>query len=173
METRPDATTSATGTEAASGARCCELFVDPNYTVGELDWSRLLGSGGIGRRLLGEMERLSSTAFDFGGGRRVPVGGGERFEFEIEGRSHSIEFNYDAPMTHSLRWALRRFFGAVNAALHRSGLEWRYLLTRELGHGGRFEYHVRLLPRSVAVEQSGEEFEVVAGVDMRDIELSV
>lgn len=149
--------------------RRSRFVIDPHYTVDEIEWNRIVGSDGIGRRLLSDMADLSSGLFRFDPIRRVSVGDGERFEFRIEGMEQTVQFEYDVSPTSTLLQGLRHLFAEVNTGLRRAGIEWRFVLTRDRRRTRSFDYGLVLVPRAVALEHK-EDIDVVAGLDLKDFE---
>lgn len=146
------------------------FFIDHHYTADELEWNRIVGPSGIGTRLLREMASLSVGIFNLDDVERIPMSDGERFEFKVADSPHTIHFDYEVSPTSTLLKGLRHLFVEVNSALRRAGVDWRYVLTRENGASRSFDYKLVLAPRSEAVEKLGE-YDVVAGIDLKEYEL--
>lgn len=163
--------TARTSAQPATDFERRRFIIDHHYTVDELEWNRIVGTSGVGRRLLDAMAELSSGRFDFDEIRRVPMSDAERFEFQVDGQSHSIQFDYDVSPTSTLLKGLRQLFAEVNTALRRAGVHWLFVLTRSSGGSSRsFDYRLVLAPRSTALEHISE-MDVVAGLDMREFEM--
>lgn len=147
------------------------FVIDHHYTVDELEWNRIVGAEGVGRRLLDAMAELSSGLFNFENVRRIPMSGAERFEFDVDGMAQSVQFEYDVSATSTLLKGLRQLFGEVNTALRRAGIEWRYVLTRTSNGPSRScEYRLVLAPRTTALDHKAD-LDVVAGLDLKEFEL--
>lgn len=147
------------------------FIIDHHYTVDELEWNRIVGASGIAIELLQEMGALSAGVFNFEGLERIPTTDGERFEFTVEESRQTVHFDYTVSPTSTLHQGLRHLFVEVNSALLRTGVDWRYVFARESGRISRsFNYSLMLVPRCEAVEGL-REYDVVAGVDLKDYEL--
>jgi len=147
------------------------FLIDHHYTVDELEWNRIVGASGIGIDLLREMGALSAGMFNFQDLERIPTSDGERFEFTVGQTRQSVHFDYRVSPTSTLLQGLRHLFVEVNSALRRAGLEWRYIFARETGHSRTFDYALMLVPRCEAVDGL-RDYDVVAGVDLKDYELN-
>lgn len=151
--------------------RRSQFVIDHHYTVDELEWDRIVGSDGLGGRLLEAMAELSSDVFAFCDVRRVSMSRAERFEFRVEGVEQSVRFDYDVSPTSTLLHGLRHLFAEVNGGLRRAGVDWRFVLTRDRDRIRSFDYRLVLVPRAVALERK-EDIDVVAGLDLKDFELN-
>lgn len=148
----------------------CRLRFDDHYTVGELEWNRIVGPSGLAVRLVEAMAGLSTGVFNFESGERIPDSRAERLEVIVEGTSHTIRFEYDGSYTSTALEGVRHLFGEVNGALRREGLDYRYVLERAPSAGASAGYRLLLARRSALTEESRGR-EIVAGLEIRDYEL--
>ena len=146
------------------------FIIDHHYTVDELEWNRIVGSSGIGIELLREMDALSTGVFEFEEPERVPMTNGERFEFAVEDTSQTVHFDYKVSPTSTLLQGLRHLFVEVNSAIRRVGVDWRFIFARQSASSRAFNYSLMLVPRSEALDGL-QDYDVVAGVDLKDYEL--
>lgn len=142
---------------------------DVGFTLSELEWRRVAGPTGLGRRLLEEASRLGQAHLPFGPLAHRHSGQADLFEFELGDEHVRIRLDHDVPHTSSLLFAVRRLFDGVNRSLRRSYAAWRYVVVREEAAAGR--YRLVLLPVEV-LESFNRRACVVAGLSPEDFEAS-
>lgn len=143
--------------------------LDVDYTVNELEWSKLVGANGLGMQLLQRMAHIGASVFQIDQIRHVENGDCEKLVFCVEDTPVTVRFNYDVPVTTTLLKGLRTLFQGVNGALRRHGVTWRFLLIRERSRKRGCEYRVMLVPTDWLMEVAND-LRIVAGVSPEDYE---
>jgi hypothetical protein len=141
--------------------------IDVGYTLGELEWQKMVGPSGLGRDLLEKMSNLGETQFRIGPVEHRRTSDADVFEFQFEDEHVRIRLDYDVPYTKNLLSGIRTLLNGVNRSLRRAQNPWRYVVIREESGSGK--YRVALLPTDQLGEVS-RHLRVVAGVSPEDFE---
>ncbi|MGM0556955.1 MAG: hypothetical protein ACQEVA_11300 [Myxococcota bacterium] len=141
--------------------------IDVGYTLGELEWQKMVGPSGLGRHLLEKMSNLGESRFRIGPVEHRSTSDADLLEFAFEDEQVRIRLDYDVPYTKNLLSGIRTLLNTVNRSLRRAHTPWRYVVIREESSSGK--YRVALLP----TDQLGvvsKHMRVVAGVSPEDFE---
>ncbi len=143
------------------------LEIDLGYTLGELEWQKMIGPTGLGRVLLEKMSNLGESRFRIGPVAHRRTQDADLFELDFEDEHVRIRLDYDVPHTTNLLTGIRTLLNGVNRSLRRARSPWRYVVIRERDGSGK--YRVALLPID-RLEAVDEHVRVVAGMSPEDYE---
>lgn len=141
--------------------------LDLGYTLGELEWQKIVGPTGMGRQILEKMMHLGADQFRTGTVEHRRTQDADVFEVDFEDEHVRIRLDYDVPYTASLLTGIRMLLDGVNRSLRRARSPLRYVVVRD--EAGMGKYRVVLLPLS-QVRDVGEQFRVIAGLNPDDFE---
>ena len=139
------------------------------YTLGELEWQKLVGPSGLGRELLQGMSDLGGDVIQFSSVRHRRSTEADVFEFSVAGEHVRVHLDYDVPYTASLLRGVRALLDDVNRALRRASSPWRYVCVRRQASPG--SYRIALL-HSRFLDGLDRDFQVIAGLTPEDYESS-
>lgn len=143
---------------------------DVDFTLDEMEWTRILGSNGLGNQLLQQMCQLGADLFDVDNLDHLTNGTGEVFSFEIEGSHYELRLDYQQPFTASLQSGVRQVLDAVNRALRRQTVSYRFICVRDTCTGAGCTYRLMLLP-TAWLREVEDSLNIVAGVRLEDYEV--
>lgn len=143
---------------------------DVNVTLDEIEWTRILGPDGLGRKLLHQMAEIGAGFFRFDQLEHVRNGRAETFGFAVDEVHSQVRLAYEQPLTASLLTAAHRLLDRVNCALRRGQIAYRYILARDAATGAGCTYRLMLVP-TTWLREACEVLNVVAGTSLEDYEL--
>lgn len=141
--------------------------IDVGYTLGELEWHKMVGPSGLGRKMLEQMSHLGEKRFRIGPVEHRRTQDADFFEFDCEDEHVRIRLDYDVPHTMNLLNGIRTLLDGVNRSLRRARTPWRYVVLR--GGAGSGKYRVALLNVS-QLDAASDNLRIVAGVSPEDFE---
>jgi hypothetical protein len=144
--------------------------IDVGYTLGELEWQKMIGPKGLGRCMLDKMSQLGAERFQIGPVEHRRTRDADLFEFDCEDEHVRIRLDYDVPHTTNLLSGIRTVLNSVNRSLRRAHNPWRFVVLRE--GPGSSTYRVALLPLD-QIDAVADRLRVVAGVSPEDYEAVV
>lgn len=144
--------------------------LDVGYTLGEVEWQKMVGPTGLGRCMLDKMSQLGGKLFQIGPVTHRQTQDADLFEFNCEDEHVRIRLDYDVPYTTDLLSGVRTVLNGVNRSLRRAHTPWRFVVVRE--GPGSSKYRVALLPID-QLDAVGDELDVIAGVSPEDYEMLV
>ena len=140
-----------------------------DYTLGELEWQKLVGPTGLGRDLIQRMSELGGDVIQFGSVRRRRATDADVFEFDVAGEHVRVRLDYDVPFTANLLRGVRGLLDDVNKALRRASSPWRFICVRQQLSPAK--YRVALL-HTRWLTSLDRNFNVIAGLTPEDYETS-
>lgn len=144
--------------------------IDVDYTLGELEWQKMVGPRGLGRKLLELMSHLGESRFRIGPVEHRRTDDADLFQVSLEDEQVRIRLDYDVPYTTNLLSGVRTLLNSVNRSLRRANNPWRYVVIREQSAAGK--YRIALLPTRW-LSAASNDLQVVAGVSPEDYEAAV